>query len=172
MPSITPRYHSHTPDLLVPPELRFLHHEPLSFPADIWALACTIWSILGQRPIFEAFNPSDDWMTKEHVDVLGKLPIEWWERWSARSKWFDEHGARKNGMEGKRWEEWFQTCVQEPRKEFEMEKVGEQEKTALFTLLRSMTAFRPCERCNAEQVLQSEWMKTWALPELEKMSNA
>ena len=166
MPSKMPRYYSHTPPLLAPPELRFLPHEPLSFSADIWALACLIWEILGQRPIFEAFNPSDDWMTKEHVHVLGKLPPEWWERWPTRSEWFDEHGKRLVDQGVKPWEKWFQFCVQKPRRDYGMEEIRDEERESLFTMLRSMMAFRPSERLTAEQVLHSDWIQKWALPEL------
>lgn len=82
LPSITPRYYSSAPDALASLETYFLRH--LSFPSDIWSLACALWEILGQRPLFEAYNPSDDWMIKEHVDALGKLPCDWWQEWAAR----------------------------------------------------------------------------------------
>ncbi|KAJ5699839.1 hypothetical protein N7536_002852 [Penicillium majusculum] len=45
-----------TLSILQPPEARFFD-EPLSFASDIWTLACTIWEIFGQRPLFEAFYP-------------------------------------------------------------------------------------------------------------------
>lgn len=32
------------------------------------------------KPPFEGFVPTDDWMTKEHVIVLGKLPPKWWKK--------------------------------------------------------------------------------------------
>lgn len=50
-----------------------------------------------------------------------------------------------------------------------MEEVGNEEKAALFAILKGMLAFRPRERLTAEEVLESGWMKEWALPELEKM---
>jgi hypothetical protein len=46
-PATTRRDYSHAPALLVPPEVHFEPQEPLSFPADIWTLACTIWEIIG-----------------------------------------------------------------------------------------------------------------------------
>ncbi|PGH16773.1 serine/threonine protein kinase [Polytolypa hystricis UAMH7299] len=78
LPSTTLRHYSRTPELLIPPEIHFLPQELLSFSADIWTLAGTIWAIIGQRPLFEGFGSSADLVTKEHVDVLGKLPPEWW----------------------------------------------------------------------------------------------
>ena len=42
LPSTTQRYHSHTPGTHVLPEVHFSPEEPLSFPSDIWSLACTM----------------------------------------------------------------------------------------------------------------------------------
>jgi serine/threonine-protein kinase SRPK3 len=88
------RFSSKTLPLLQPPEARF-SDQPLSFPSDIWTLACTIWEIFGQRPLFEAFFPSADRVTMEQVEALGILPPEWWRKWSRRLEWFDEEGESK-----------------------------------------------------------------------------
>lgn len=169
LPSATPRYHSSTPLLIAPPEARFLPQKPLSFPADIWTLACTIFAILGQRPLFEGFCPSDDWITKEHVDVLGELPPEWWEKWDGRREWFVGNGVRDHGATGRSWEERFEYCVQHPRRENGIVILGEEEKTALFAILISMMSFKPEERPTAEDILKSEWIQEWCFPQLEKM---
>lgn len=169
LPSRTPRYYSNTPGGLFPPEVHFLPREPLSFPADIWTLACTIWTIMGQRPLFEGMNASADQIAKEHVDVFGKLPSEWWQKWDARRRWFNEDGSRDHGGEGRPWAKRFEDSVQDPRRECGMEEVGEEEKAALFVMLKAMIAFRPGERLTTEEILQSEWMRKWALPELERM---
>lgn len=168
-PSITTRYHSNTPVLSAPPEIYFLSQTPLSFPADIWSLACTIYSIIGARPLFEGLAPSADWMTMEHVTALGILPSEWWAKWDSRSKWFNEDGTRNNRDLGRPWAGRFEKFVQEPRRRCGMEVIEEEEKAALFTMLKAMLAFRPEERLTAEEVLESKWMKEWALPEIEKM---
>lgn len=94
LPSITPRFESNTPASVAAPEVYFLPHEPLSFPADIWALAVTIWSIISQRPLFDTWFTSADSMIEEHVDVFGKLSSEWWEKWEARQDCFNEDGVR------------------------------------------------------------------------------
>ncbi|RAH82855.1 kinase-like protein [Aspergillus japonicus CBS 114.51] len=91
-----------------PPEARF-SDEPLSFASDIWTLACTIWEILGQRPLFETFFPSPDRVTAEQVEVLGKLPDEWWGKWGRRLDWFSEEGE----LDLRR----FEDSVQKPRAE-------------------------------------------------------
>jgi serine/threonine-protein kinase SRPK3 len=70
----------------VPPEVYFLPEESLSFPADIWALECVIWGIMGQWPLLVHF-PDADWAIQEHIDLLGKLPPEWSQKWDASPKW-------------------------------------------------------------------------------------
>ncbi|KAJ5105756.1 hypothetical protein NUU61_003103, partial [Penicillium alfredii] len=71
-PNHTYRLTSKTLPLFQPPEARF-SGEPLSFVSDIWTLACTVWEILGQRPLFEAFSPTADRVTAEQVEVLARL---------------------------------------------------------------------------------------------------
>ena len=132
-------------------------------------LACTLWDILGQRPLFEGLNPSDDWMIKEHVDAMGRLPWHWWRRWAARERWFTEEARRKSGGEGRSLVDRFVGSIQDPRRECAMEGVGEAEKSALLAMLRGMLALRPSERLTAMEVVGSEWMRTWALPVLGKI---
>lgn len=69
---------------------------PLSFPSDIWSMACTIWTIIAQCPLFEGFLASEDDMTCEHVDALGILPPEWWMKWEGRRNKFSEDGTPIN----------------------------------------------------------------------------
>ncbi|KAJ5086189.1 hypothetical protein N7532_010960 [Penicillium argentinense] len=70
------KYKSCIPSIIRPPEARFEPNKPLSFSTYIWTLACTIWSIIIQRPLFEGFLATEDDMTCEHVDTLGVLPLE------------------------------------------------------------------------------------------------
>lgn len=170
LPSMNPRYYSRTPGLLVPPEIYFEPKQPVSFPADIWTLACTIWEIIGQRALFEGTALSVDWMIKEHVDTLGELPSEWWKKWDSRQEWFDEDGKRKDHQGPRRtWDERFEACVQQPRRQCGLGEFGEEEKAALFVMLKSMMKFEPEKRLTAEQILNSEWMTKWGLPEYKKM---
>lgn len=119
LPSTSPRHYSNTPGVLVPPEVYFLPQKPLSFPTDIWTLACTLWSIIGQQPLFEGFNPGPDWMIKEHVDTIGKLPSEWWHKWDARLRWFNEEGRRDHGGVNRSLVESFNSSVHHSRQEFQ-----------------------------------------------------
>lgn len=49
--------------------------------------------------------------------------------------------------------------------------VEEEERAAFLDLIRRMLLFRPEARPTAEDVLQSEWMVKWALPDYEQSLN-
>jgi len=165
VPSITQRYHSSIPETLVPPEVYFLPQEPPSFSSDIWSLACTIWAIISLRPLFEAFIPNADNTIAQHVESLGKLPPEWWQKWDNRLEWYNDEGVRLNG-DNTLLEELFESEVQMPRREVGMKEIDKEEKAALLEMLKGMMAFKPGERVTAEQTKKSEWMRKWGLPEL------
>lgn len=61
----------------------------------------------------------------------------------------------------------FEDCVQKWRKKLGGE-LGEEEKTAFLDLMQRMVVFRPGERLTADEVLQSEWMVRWGLPDYER----
>ena len=178
-PSTTPRFHRRCYEgTLLPPEAYFLPREPLSFPLDIWALACAIWELIAIRPLFGAFmcDPTADHMIKQHVNLLGKLPPEWWQRWDARSKFFNEEGVRidrivEDALMGS-FEQRFDDNVQEWRRVQGMEEVTEEEKAALIDMLKAMLAFKPGDRMTVKQILEPKSMKEWALPELSRLKQA
>ncbi|KAE8349447.1 kinase-like domain-containing protein [Aspergillus coremiiformis] len=163
------KYESHTPLIIRPPEARFEPNRPLSFSSDIWTLACTIWAIIAQRPLFEGFLATEDDMTCEHVDTLGPLPPEWWKRWEARRHKFTEDGMPINRNPFRSWGDRFEDSVQQPRRDSGMPSFDAKERDAIFDMLRPMLSFRPENRTTTKQILESEWMVKWALPEYEKI---
>lgn len=46
---------------------------------------------------------------------------------------------------------------------------GKEEETAILSLMRDMLQFRPEKRPTIEEVLASEWMVKWVLPEFERL---
>lgn len=48
-----------------------------------------------------------------------------------------------------------------------MEEMSKKEEEALKGMMRSMLVFRPEERVSMAEVMDSAWMKEWALPDLE-----
>lgn len=161
------RFYSNTPLTVRPPEATFAPEKPLSFAADIWTLACSIWTILGQRPLVDIFSFKDDYVTREQVDALGKLPKDWSAQWDTQSRYFDsqenllDHTCKRRSLEIR-----FEDSMQLPRRECGMESIGQEEKFALLGMLRATLAFVPEERPTAASLLECEWMVKWALPGL------
>lgn len=86
----------------------------------------------------------------------------------------DGLGSLRNGAPINRdfcrsWDVRFEDSVQEPRREKGMPPFDQAEKDAVSVMLRSMLSFKPEGRPTAKQVLKSEWIVKWALPEFEKV---
>ncbi|KAJ5385664.1 hypothetical protein N7509_008205 [Penicillium cosmopolitanum] len=162
-------FESHTPLVNRPPEARFEPHKPLSFPSDIWSLACALWSIIGQNSLFDSMFATEDSITCEQVDALGLLPREWWYKWEERHTRFTEGGRPINRDPYRSWEDRFEQDMQEPRQRKGMPRIEPAERDAIFKMLKSMLKFRPEHRFTAKQIVECEWMVKWALPEYEKI---
>ncbi|KAM0811674.1 putative Kinase domain-containing protein [Seiridium cardinale] len=167
-PSQESVYESCTPLQIRPPEAKFEPTETLSYPSDIWSLGCIIWAILGVRPFLDSwlFGPDDAIM--DQVDALGPLPDEWWETWEKGSKWFVGNGKPKEGRHVWTFDQRFEDAIQAPRRALGLEVIGEEERDALFEMIRGMLVFRPGDRLSASRVMQTDWMKKWAVPEAKK----
>ena len=86
----------HTPMALQAPESFF--GEDIRLPADVWALGCTIFDVFGKFPLFETFRPNKDSILFEMVEILGKLPHRWWQKWDIRSYYCFADGTRNINM--------------------------------------------------------------------------
>ncbi|KAM0325452.1 hypothetical protein ACHAQA_007439 [Verticillium albo-atrum] len=177
VPAETSRTISKSPVSYAPPESRFVdatHTQPLSFPADVWSLACTLWEVLGEKPLFEPWVATDDDVLAGQVDLVGKLPVAWWDSWKARGDYFTEDGeldvtARRRQYDSTRhsWDDCLDRCIRQPRQRDGMEAMSGPEEQALLAMFKSMLKFQPEDRASAEEVTRSAWMKQWALPDLE-----
>ncbi|KAJ5197029.1 hypothetical protein N7449_007508 [Penicillium cf. viridicatum] len=160
----------HTPNAFRAPEAKFESQMPLGYPSDIWSLATAIWEIIGMKAIFSTDFVDGDQIAAQHIDVLGPMPSEWWQHWEARSRFFDQHGYPMESYKENKWpslEESFETGVQKWRRKMGGE-IEEDEKVAFLDLMRRMLSFRPEERPTAEEVLMSDWIVKWALPDCER----
>ncbi|RAL03835.1 kinase-like protein [Aspergillus ibericus CBS 121593] len=101
------------------------------------------------RSLFEGFLATEDYITREQ----------------ARHETFHENGIPKDRELLLTWTDRFEDSVQEPRQKRGMPVFDSRESEAIFSLLQSMLSFRPEDRPTAKQVLRSEWMVKWALPE-------
>ncbi|RDK43337.1 kinase-like protein [Aspergillus phoenicis ATCC 13157] len=170
-PSHEQKFESHTPLVVRPPEARFEPTQPLTFSSDTWTLACTMWDIMGQRTLFEGLLTNNDDMTSQQVELLGPLPSEWLTKWTEiRDKGSKStHQLPTNSTHS--WEDRFEKHMQQSRIREGMPPFEPRERDAFISMLRSMLRFRPEDRASAQQVLESEWMVKWALPEYEKIRN-
>lgn len=168
-PSQESVHESYTPLQIRPPEARFEPSKPLSYPSDIWSLGCMIWAILGVRPFLDTWLFGPDDATMDQVDALGPMPDEWWQTWEEkRSKWFVGNGKPKEGRHVWTFDQRFEDAIQAPRQRTGTEVIGDEERIALFEMIRGMLIFRPGDRLSASRVLRTEWMRKWAVPEAEE----
>jgi len=168
-PSEKSRFQSYTPLVIRPPEAYFEPTTPLSFPSDMWSLGCIIFEILAHRSLIEGTLATQDYITAQQVNLQGRLPDEWWGKFENREKWFDEDGtSRMEESDVWGWDKKFDQHVQESWAYRGMEVMCQEEKEALLEMLQWMLKWRPSERPSADQVLETAWMRKWALPAYEE----
>lgn len=124
------------------------------------------------KAIFSSEFTTADEMVSNHIDVLGPMPLSWWESWEERSRFFDEDGRPNEGRHV--WlpmNEAFEEGVQKyRRKSKRVDEFSTDETVAILDLMRRMLALRPEDRPTAKEVLQSTWMVKWVLPDFESSS--
>lgn len=160
----------HTPQAFRVPEAIFEPKTPLSYPSDVWSLATAIWKIIGMKAIFSTDFVSEDEIIAQHIDVLGPMPSNWWQRWEGRSQFFDNHGRPTESCRENRWPSMgdsFELGTNKWRRKMGGE-IGEHEKVEFLNLMRRMLAFRPEGRPTIAEVLNSDWMLRWALPDYKR----
>lgn len=163
-----PKEDLETPVIYLPPETTFAK-EALGFPADVWSLGCSIYEIMGERPLFEWFMTDRPAAIAEMVSCLGPLPQHWWDVWEQRGEFFTENGIWRMDMTRKI------TPESRPlRRRFgDMGRNLESELTAaelesFEEMLRAMLEYEPAKRATIGEVAKSEWMTKWGFPALEE----
>lgn len=162
---------SHTPLVLRSPEL-LLENSQVSFASEVWSLACAVFKIMGQELPFDLWFPIKDELFVEQVDALGSPPQKYWQIWSNRSQFFDDDIHRLDGELPRPLEVRLEESIQEPRKESGMLEMDNDEKEAFLKLMKGMLSYVPDDRPSAEQVLESEWMRKWALPAFDSIKGS
>nr|POE67015.1 isoform 2 of srsf protein kinase 2 [Quercus suber] len=163
------RFKSYTPLVLRPPEAFFEPATALTFSSDIWTLGCVIFELFAHRSLIDGILTPQDEITAQQVHLQGLMPSEWWDRWEKRSKWYDDAGKPlSNASDIWSWERRFEHWVQNPRSSNDMGTFDDQEWDALLKLLKWMLAWKPSDRPDVKQVLETEWMTNWALPAYQK----
>lgn len=168
-----------TPGYYRSPEL--LLENKLGIPADLWALACTLFEIRTGRRLFESFDDSDDEYLEGVCLVLRRLPEPWWSTtWEARRRCFKDE-ADENGRAIPVHES--QTAIydnvhpsvpqgarslvdkmgpglwyMDTRAWFNKE-IPEEEKLVFAGLLKKLLEFTPEDRISAQEALEHEWFR-------------
>ncbi|KAF4980299.1 hypothetical protein FZEAL_3670 [Fusarium zealandicum] len=175
LPSSEKRQHCNTPIRYRAPEAQFPDVcKPLSFSADVWSMGCLMWGLVGQRPLFDAWTVSEDEILQDQVDLLGEIPQEWSAYGRNRAEyWVDDDEIDLSPVPPMNdkpvtWDERLEHGVQKGRRDNSMAEMSSEEKEAFIEMMKRMIVFRPEDRASAKELLESRWMKQWALPELRK----
>ncbi|GLA72992.1 hypothetical protein AtubIFM55763_003887 [Aspergillus tubingensis] len=144
----------HTPTILLPPEAIF--HDPITSAADMWTLGCTIYDILGDRPLLEPWSDSPEDVIWEMVSMLGgELPERWRQRSDFVRSLMRVVGTGGRSLDERLWAmgrgEMSSTC-----------EFRELEMDCLRRLLGGMLVYEPEGRMSAREVLESGVMVEWA----------
>ena len=121
------------------------------------------------KAIFSGECYSADELASQQIDILGPVPRDWWERWNERGEFFDVNGHPAEGRYV--WppiDQAFEEGVQKYRRLRQVGEFGREETAAILDLMRRMFAFPPEDRPGADEVLNSEWMVKWCLPDFKQ----
>lgn len=125
--------------------------------------------------LFGTFLLTEDSVTEDWVDALGRLPDEWWDRWDARGDKFSEDGERLDHTDDdvrRPIERRFERRLQELRREEGRQEWDAEELVALLGMLKAMLRFQPAERMSIAEALRSEWIVQWGTPALGELTKA
>lgn len=62
----------------------------------------------------------------------------------------------------------FEEGMQKFKRKLEVGAFDELEKKAFLSLIRRMLTFDPTKRISVDEVLRSEWMVRWVIPDVKK----
>lgn len=151
------RPNSNTPINVRPPETYFEKDTPLTPAADIWSLACMLWDVMAQRPLFGEILATPDMIMSQQINTLGALPQDWWDRWNMKWEFFNRDGTPIESRRTPSWSCRFERDIQQPRHENEvLGTMDAEEAQAFTTMLQSMLVYQPTKRLLAKEVLHTE----------------
>ncbi|KAI9673216.1 MAG: hypothetical protein M1817_003079 [Caeruleum heppii] len=123
--------------------------------SDVWALACTLYEIRVGSPLFELIDWDDDFIIRQWVGSLGRLPARWWQNWEARHGRFEDDGRPViNPVTGKAAAEIYelsQLLSDTPH------ATSPEEVQVCSDLLAKLLRYEPEERFSAAQALVHPW---------------
>jgi serine/threonine-protein kinase SRPK3 len=153
------------PENYLPPEVLLVLPDAIGPACDLWVLACTLFEIREQLPLFYMIYDNDE-LLAEMVRFFGKLPDDWWAKWEARKDYFDHDG--KWLREEEDWS--LEVALSKPMEIFDSGdkydegpvkslQTSEGEQKLLADLLYQLFQYDPHKRISAEEVLRHGWFK-------------
>jgi serine/threonine protein kinase len=129
---------------------------------DIWTLACTIFELFGNRPLFRMVWGDRNEVIADIVALLGMLPERWWRDWAMGVEWGKYWFTADGQPIGKRAEERVELTLEKRvgTMRGEDEGLGESDEGVLLRLLSAVLKFEPTERATAAELLEmlpAEW---------------
>lgn len=129
----------------------------ISFPSEIWTLACTFIDIIGNKSPFDGCGPA----IAIQVLVLGKLPEPWWSQWD--DVYFDAdvttylpYKKKIEELEDNSLEKAYDSYVTGLRVRCKQEIFGPEERRAFLDMLASLRIYDPMQRATIDQVAECE----------------
>lgn len=134
-------------------------------------LAMAIWDIVSMKSLCSHDFSTADEIISQQVDLIGPLPPTWRAQWAhVEEEVYDKDGKRKNPDTGL-WPSLdvaFEDGMQKYRRKLEVGAFDEPEQKAFLSLIRRMLTFDPTKRISVDEVLRSEWMVRWVMPDLKR----
>lgn len=136
----------------------------------MWTLGCSLYELLGERPLFEVFNADQDHAIAEMISTLGPLPQRWWEQWHKKTDFFLEDGSwkqdthRAHAPYDRPLRERLVRMGRMLSDSNQPRDLGAEELQQIHRLLLDMLTYEPSKRITSSDVLQSAWMVNWAYP--------
>ncbi|KAK5632765.1 hypothetical protein RRF57_008479 [Xylaria bambusicola] len=156
------------------PEAFFSPDLLMRYASDIWGLGLVFWELVGKDPLFVTACAGNE-IVAQQLDVLGNhfFPSHWARVWCRTGSDVGHPKPRPIRRPiGPRITRpplqvtWEALVEERERKQEKLGAFGEDERRAFLALIRGMLRFNPKERFTLEEVMGSEWMVRWALPEL------
>ncbi|OJJ42504.1 hypothetical protein ASPZODRAFT_2119916, partial [Penicilliopsis zonata CBS 506.65] len=151
------------PENYLPPEALQEEENSVGLSCDIWALACTLFGIHEQIPLFYMIYDRVE-LLAEMVRLFGQPPRAWWVEWEVRRDFFDDQGKWLRGGGGDAAKEWslevaLDTPVEVVQSEPRRSVTPKEEQRLMAELLYKIFRYDPEQRLSVDDFLAHEWFK-------------
>lgn len=153
------------------PELLFDHKAGI--PSDLWALACTLFEIVTARRLFPDMDGDGEDVILQWVQILGRMPDEWWVAWESQGEYFDEAGHPLTAGDGSPLAQHvsLETCLEQSHTITDSQtgaeqtlKISEDDVKMLSEMLSKVLRYNSEERASIGDLLESTYWEQFEAP--------